>query len=263
LPEPPEQALDDLQRVLDDAGRALAEAHVNVATGAAWRFWRKAPRADADELRAIAYFALCQAVARFPDYQREHGYPLDDHRYLVAFIDRRVTGALLDWARGEDWVTRSQRTKAKIIEAAAENGADGTAQLAEASGLTEDEVRQVQAAQAASPICLDGDYGSSGGSGWAESLPDQSAEVESQAVVSSVLAAALRVIRGLPWQQQALLAWHYIEGGTLRAYAEAAGITPAQAVSLHHSAVLEVHDAMLAEAAEGCGCGRQGSCACA
>jgi RNA polymerase sigma factor (sigma-70 family) len=242
--------------VLDDAGRALAERYVNVASGAAWRYWRKAPRADIDELQAIAYAGLVQAVERFPDYQAEHGYALDDHRYLVAFIDRRVQGALLDWSRGEDWVTRSQRAKAKIIEAAAENGADGTAQLAEASGLTEDEVREVLAAKAASPMHLDSHPD------WAAGIPE-SADVESTAVAAGIMSAAVMVIRRLAWQQQAILAWYYLHGRSLRDYAREAGISPEQASSLHQAAILEVHAAMLAEADEDrCACRQQGSCGC-
>ena len=245
--------------MLDDAGRALAERHVNVAAGAAWRFWRKAPRADADELRAIAYFALVQAVARFPDYQREHGYALDDHRYLVAFIDRRVTGALLDWARGEDWVTRAQRQVVKTVEAVAWPGAT-LAELAGAAGLPEAEVRGAMAAAESKPAYLDQALGESLAAG----IADPAEDVDSRAVVRSVLAAAVRVIGALPWQQQTILAWHYLHGRSVKDYAAAAGISEEQAASLHQAAILEVHAAMLAEAADdGCACGRRGSCACA
>jgi DNA-directed RNA polymerase specialized sigma subunit len=249
--------------VLDDAGRALAERYVNVATGAAWRYWRKAPRSDIDELQGIAYAALCQAVARFPSYQDEHGYSQDDHRYVVAFIDRRVQGALLDYGRSQDWLTRAQRAKAKLLQDAEQQGAGSVAEQAEAAGLTEAEVREVLAAKASAPVHLEGERVEANGVSWAENLPDPDPGPESAAEIVGILSAALRVIRDLTWQQQAILAWCYLRGRSLKAYAREAGISPEAATALHQDAVLQVHEAMLGEAVEdGCGCGRQGSCRC-
>ena len=93
-------------------------------------------------------------------------------------------------------------------------------------------------------------------------LRDQAADVEAAAVVDSILAAVVEVIMGLPWQQQALLAWVYLHDLPLRDFAEALGADLDQVHALRRAAVLEVHDVMLAMASEGgCGCGR-GSCQC-
>ena len=59
--------------MLDDAGRALVEEYDTIATGAAWHFWQKAPRADFEELRGIARLALVEAVERYPRYCAERG----------------------------------------------------------------------------------------------------------------------------------------------------------------------------------------------
>jgi len=255
---------------LDDEGRRLVEQYMNVATGAAWRYWRRAPAADVDELRAVACAALVQGVARFPDYQREHGYPLDDHRYLVAFLDRRVKGALYDWARGQDWLTRSQRQRVKLLEAAAEDAGPGAdaAGLAAAAGLAEDEARDALAAQAAGPmhldpLLLDDDVGRLRDQTEIIHLRDQAGDVESTVVVGSVLAAVTEVISSLPWPQLGLLVAVYLHGLPVREYAEAVGISKDEAHALHKSTVLEIHDVMLGAVSEGgCRCGRAGSCGC-
>jgi hypothetical protein len=97
---------------------------------------------------------LCQAAERFSAYQAEHGYELEDHRYLVAFISRRVNGAILDWARSRDYLSRAQRHRLKAIEEWAPAGAS-TAEQTEVAGLTEAEVRNALALEAARPVCLE------------------------------------------------------------------------------------------------------------
>jgi len=99
-------AQDDLQAVLDDAGRqvldeagrAQAEEYDTIATAAAWHFWQKAPRADFDELKGIARLALVEAVARYPHYCADRGYD-PDSSYIIGYLSQRVNGAILDFAR--------------------------------------------------------------------------------------------------------------------------------------------------------------------
>jgi RNA polymerase sigma factor (sigma-70 family) len=234
---------------LDDAGRRLVEKYVNIAEGAAWTFWKRAPRAELDEVRAIAYAGLCQGVARFPDYQAEHGYALDDHRYLVAFLNLRVRGAIGDWARSQDWVTRSQRNRLKAIDAACPQGGT-TAELAAAAGLTEEQVLDAQQAVAASPVAIDGsrDADATELDGWKGGIADPAADVEGQVVVGGILGAALRAVRSLPGEQQLVLAMRYFHGLPLADVAEAFGITAGQVRELHEDAILRVHEAMLAAA---------------
>ena len=248
----------------------MVEEYRSLARGAAWSYWRRAPRADFDEVQAVALAGLCQAAERFPAYNAEHGYDPGDRRYLVAFLNRRVHGAILDWARSQDWVTRAQRRTIKILEAAAEDAWPGAsaAEVAAAAGLAEDEALAALAAQAAGPMRLDdiapgGEVAENRTASWTGSLADASGDVESKVVVGSILAAVAEVIMGLPWQQLGLLVSIYVEGRPLREYAEAAGIEPDQARRLHESVVLEIHDVMLSAASErGCGCGRRGSCGC-
>jgi DNA-directed RNA polymerase specialized sigma subunit len=220
-----------------------------VADAAAWRFWNRARRADLAEVKAVAYLGLCQAAERFPAYQAEHGYPLDDHRYLVAFISRRVNGAIIDWARAADHVTRSQRQRLKQLEDCAEPGAS-TAELAGAAGLTEAQVRDAQAAQAARPVSLDGPAGPDMElvADGAARLTDLGEDVESVVVVSGILRAVLRAVSALSWEQQLLLKLRYFEGRSVADAAEALSLELSHARHLHEAAILAVHDVMLAAA---------------
>ncbi len=249
----------------------MVEEYRSLARGAAWSYWRRAPRADFDEVQAVALAGLCQAAERFPAYNAEHGYDPGDRRYLVAFLNRRVHGAILDWARSQDWVTRAQRRTVKLLEAAAEDAgpAASAAELAAAAGLAEDEARDALAAQAAGPVhldplLLDDDVGRLRDQVGNIHLRDQAGDVESTVVVGSILAAVTEVISGLPWEQLGLVFSVYLHGWSLKQYAEAAGLSKDEAHALHKSTVITVHDVMLAAVSEGgCGCGRrQGSCGC-
>jgi DNA-directed RNA polymerase specialized sigma subunit len=267
-PQGPLPCVPILPAVLDEAGRRIVEQHVNVADGTAWDYWRRARHVtDLDELQAVARLGLVQAAERFPEYQREHGYPLDDHRYLVAFLSRRVHGALFDYGRSRDWLTREQRRKAKALEQAAVPGG-GTAELAEAAGMTLAEAEDALAAQAASPVHLGDEYGPDGVElAWGERLRDEAADVESAAAVGAVLSAAVRVIRGLPWPQQVVLARVYVRQEKLAHVvgdvARALGVTEHRVGELHKAALWAVHGAMLAAASEGCPCRRREACRCA
>jgi len=233
--------------VLDDAGRALVEQYADVAGAAAWKFCRRASRADLAEVQAVARLGLCQAVERFPAYQAEHGYDLDDYRYLVAFLSRRVNGAILDWARSQDWCTRSQRGRLKLLEQSAPDGAS-TAEQAQASGLTQAEVIDARVADAARPVSLDAQPGWTEDGPWSGLAADPAADVESQAAADGILGAAERAARTLTWEQQVILDYRYYRGLPLADVAGALGLEREHATRLHESAILRVHAAMLAEA---------------
>lgn len=147
----------------------------------------------------------------------------------------RMRGAMLDWLRAQDWVTRSDRMRAKQIRDAGQDRGATDAELAAATGMSLSEVRSTVAAVAARPVSLDAEP---------HDVADES-DVESQAVVGQVLAAATAVTAGLPPQAQVLLAMRYYADRSLAEVAQILGLDPAEAGRLHTSAVLAVHDAML------------------
>jgi RNA polymerase sigma factor (sigma-70 family) len=250
--------------VLDETGHALVEQYSALASGAAWNFWRKAPIADLEELKAIASLALCQAAERYPEYCAEHGYDPATPDYIVAFLVRRIRGSLIDYARTQDHVTRSQRKVLKAIEAAELAGAS-TAELAGVAGVTEAEVLAARAAAAAKPVSMDQSPSSSGDPDWAlDVIADPAADTEAAASVRAMLGATARAFAGLPPVQQVIIVRRYMHDDALEDIARDLGLTSWQAGQLHQGAVLALHDGMLAEAeaAGGCDCERGGSCAC-
>jgi len=255
--------LDDAGRqVLDEAGRAQAEEYDTIATAAAWRFWQKAPRADFDELKGIARLALVEAVARYPHYCADRGYD-PDSSYIIGYLSQRVNGAILDFARSADWLTRSQRRKYKALEAAELELPPGAslAELAAAAGLTEAEARDVRAAGQSKPLYLD--EAADNGTGGPGSIRDPAADVEPIVAVRGILGAAARTVLALPREQQVIIISRYLHGRELEDIAGVLGITGDEAGQLHEAAVIAVHEEMLAEASEGCACGRgNGSCRC-
>jgi RNA polymerase sigma factor FliA len=247
--------------VLDDAGRALVEEFAIVARSVAWEFWRKAPRADVEELEGIALVALAEAVERYPSYCADRGYDPARRDFMAAYVTRRMRGAILDWARSQDWVTRGQRRTLKLLRDAARPGASAAelAEAAEAAGLPGDEVRAALAAEEAGrSLRLDDAFTDS--AGWGTSLTDPAADVESVAAVQAMLGAAARALGGLPLEQQLVVVRRYMNGDELKDIAEALGVTRDRAAQLHETAVIALHEAMVQVASEGCAC--NGSCSC-
>jgi DNA-directed RNA polymerase specialized sigma subunit len=249
--------------VLDEAGRLMVAQYAALARSAAWNFWRRTPTTtDLDELKGIAYLALCQAAERYPEYCAEHGYDPATPDYVVAFLIRRVRGALLDWARSEDHVSRGQRKTLKAIEKADLAGAS-TAELARLAGVSEAGVLAAQAAAVAKPVSID--QAPDGDPDWVLAvLTDPAVGTESVAAVRGMLGATARVFAELPVQQQVIVVRHYLHDDALKDIARDLGITSDLAGELHQAAVLALHAAMLAEAdGGGCACGNEtGSCAC-
>lgn len=210
------------------------------ARGEAYKVWARAPHAlELDELEAIALKGLAEASARWQVYCAETGR--DPHRYefLPPYFLARMRGAMLDWLRSQDWVTRSDRTRAKAIRDAGQDRGATDAELAASTGLSIAEVRSTVAAVAARPVSIDAEP---------HDVADE-ADVESQAVVGEVLAAVTAVTAGLPPQVQALLAMRYYAGRPLAEAAQVLGLDPAEAARCHTRAILAVHDAMLAAVA--------------
>src|SRR5215475_14838255 len=88
----------------------LVQEIIPQARSEAWRAFQKAPHAlDREELESIALAGLVQAASMWPDYCDRNGY--DPARavdgYFHAYALRRMRGAILDYLRSVDWVTRN------------------------------------------------------------------------------------------------------------------------------------------------------------
>jgi RNA polymerase sigma factor FliA len=202
----------------------------------AYRVWQRAPHAlEMDELEAIALSGLAAAAARWPLYCREKGHDPEAWQFYRAYVTRRMRGAMLDYLRTQDWVTRSARTKAKALREAGQDRGLPDAELARLTGMTLAEVRETNAAVAARPVSMDAEPHDVAGED----------DVEGQAVVSEVLSALSGTITRLADPARTILVLRYYHGMQLAELAPFAGVTLEEAAAVHQGALLAVHDAML------------------
>jgi RNA polymerase sigma factor for flagellar operon FliA len=202
----------------------------------AWKVYQRAPHAlELDELVSLGLLGLAQATNKWAWYCDKNGYDPDATQFFIAYVLRRVKGAMLDALRAQDWVTRSARTRAKVLRDAGQDLGLDEETLARRAGLTVDEVRETMAAVAARPVSLDAephDVAAHAGT-------------ESQAVVSSVLEEAAATLAQQPAKAQALVMLRYYYGKTLAEAAQVVEVTEEEAVRLHRDAILAVHNSMV------------------
>jgi len=218
---------------------ALINTHLGLAHSLALQVWRTAPHAlDFDELRAIANLGLVAAAVRWEPYCIENDFSPEALEYFKPFVVRRVYGALIDASRQADWATRSLRTRAKALQEAGQDKGLSHAELAERTGMSIKEVRATVRDMAQRPVSLEGE----------EIEPSSRQNVESSVITQTVLNSVVVAIRGLPRDQQAVVALHYHRGLQLQEVAKTMSITESRASQLHAEAVLVIHRAMVSAA---------------
>jgi RNA polymerase sigma factor (sigma-70 family) len=225
--------------------RRLVEGNVALAKFLARLSWEKnRNQMELQEAVSVAYQGLVNAAIRFDPYA--HGMSqetIDNGKAFSAFARTKITGAILDWQKGSDYVQRSVRTDYRAIVAA---GYLGDLQkdplpsvLAERTGLAEDRIRKVAQAVQLSPISTEDLLDESGTS---EPLHHG---VESSAVESSITSTAANVVQELPPLAQVIVALRYYSGFELQTIASQLGISLALVRETHSEAVLSMHQAML------------------
>jgi RNA polymerase sigma factor FliA len=228
----------------DDEAAAAVRARINELVGEimpqaraeAYKVWQRAPHAlEMDELESLALSGLAAAAARWPAYCEKNGHDPTAYEFFAAYSLRRMRGSMLDYLRSQDWVTRSARTRAKALREAGQDLGLSEAELARASGMSLEEVRDTLAAVAARPVSIDAEPHDVAGSD----------DVEGSAVVSEVLAAVSAVISRLGERARMVLVLRYYHGMTVQELAVALGVTEDEATRLHQRSVLEIHRAMM------------------
>lgn len=218
------------------------------ARSEAWKVFSNAPHAlDLDDLTSLAYTGLMMAATRWPQYCAERSFhpgcgqvPCADPvtcgtRFFAAYCLRRIRGAMLDAMRSADWVTRSMRTKAKLIRDAGQDLGKSEAELASATGLSTRQIRDTLSGVAARPVSFDAE---------SHDVPD-SGDTESQVFVSGVLGAVAAEMNGLDPETRVVLAMRFHQGLDFEVIAGKLGTTVDRVTGLHNAGVLAVHDVML------------------
>jgi len=220
---------------------SLIEDHLGMAEAISVNVWKTSPHAlDIDELRSLAFFGLTQAAARWRPYCDENGYDSKAYNFFKGFASSRIRGAIYDAIRSNDWTTRTLRGKSKMLKEAGQDNGASVSEMAERTGMSEQEVSKTLARMAAKPVSLQ-----------AASVDCEDNETtEGSIFEQDIRTATVGAIRSLPFEYQLVLAMHYYEGKELKVVAAELNITDARASNLHTRAVIAVREAMVEIAKE-------------
>ena len=164
--------------------------------------------------------------------------------HFGGYVVKTVNGRILDWCRSQDFMPRHTRAVLKEIQAAAETGARTGAELSAATGLTAEQVRKAQAAEAVRPCSMNDipDFSSHSG------LADASADVESEVAAKAMFSAAVGVFDSLPAETQVVLALRYHGELDFAVIGKEMRTSQARVIELHNEGVTAVHQALLRQA---------------
>jgi RNA polymerase sigma factor for flagellar operon FliA len=225
---------------LDPPIEELMEQLISQARVVAWRHWHSAPYVlEFDELVSLANRGLVEAHARWPAYCLKNDFDPLTTRYFTTYCMRRMNGSILDYMRSLDWVSRTVRDRSRALRDAGQDQGQTQKQMAESTGMTEQEVNQTLAAMARRPVGFDP----------AEHDVQAAADTESNAVVDDLLGTAVSVMQDLPLPVQFSLVLTFYNGLTAKQAAEVLGMEAGEVTALQQQGVLAVHQ-VLARAAK-------------
>lgn len=239
--------------MIEDKYKSLIDNHIALAISIALGVYNTAPHAlELEELKAIAFFGLCDAADRWPSYCEKKGYDPSATQYFTKYSSLRIRGAIYDRLRSNDWATRSLREKSRKINLAniQADGVDLTnAELAEITGLTEKEVRDTLTGMSRAPVSLDSvvapwsDDAPAGASNGRSQLAD-SKDTEGSVAANDLLKTFADAVKSLPFEQRLVIVLHYHQGMELKKAAAMMGVTDAVVSSYHTSAVIKLLESL-------------------
>lgn len=219
----------------------------------AWNFFTRLPSGDLDELKSVTAEALVISAGRWIDpYCASRGYdpwdprdPSKPEKHWGGFAIKRMKGALMDWARGRDLMSRSGRHKIKALRQAEDDGHRDEASQAAAAGLSVEQARQVRAAGALSVCSLDDQDILAGGQYAGNAVLDIGADTESVAAVNVILGRFLGSFGQLDAETQVVLALRFHHELEFSVIAERLRCSAYRVEQLHDTGVLAIHRALL------------------
>ena len=142
---------------LNDYQRDLVEKNEKLARRLAMYAWsRDFEGRDGNEAVAHAYMGLIAAASRF-DPTREEIDPddLENGKAFSGYARHRIKGALMDWYKSQDHVTRNTRKAYRDLQKAGHGSGNDIEVAANAAGIDFDEARRVVAEVEAPPFLFD------------------------------------------------------------------------------------------------------------
>lgn len=195
---------------------------------------------DTDDLYGAGSLALVQAAKAF---DAGLGVP------FARFASTRIRGAMIDQMRQRDWATRSVRSRARTLTTVSEeltkalHRTPTTTELAAASGMAEQEVRQVTAGtDRASLLSLDPLTADAEGLG--AGLVDDAPRPDEALVAAERLGYLRDAVAELPARPRRVVTGYYLENRQLTDLAEELGVTQSRASQLRAEGLDLLHEAL-------------------
>jgi RNA polymerase sigma factor FliA len=219
------------------AFQRLLENHLPRVRSIVERIRRRLPSTiEADDLYSIGVAGLVAAARNYrPAQERSFG----------SYANTRIEGAILDELRRMDYMTRTNRSKAKRLGSAIskleqeQGGSVGRASLCTEMQMTEEELAELQEdVREVRLLSLDQDQGESEDQSLHDIIPDES-WVSALDVLErkEVLALLAQRMAKLPDIQKKVLAMYYYENMKLSEIAACFGLTESRICQIHTQTV--------------------------
>jgi len=200
-----------------------------------------------DDLVGAGSLALVQAAHA---YDASLGVP------FARFANTRIRGAMIDQMRQRDWASRSLRTRARALAAAAEHlttalgRAPDDAEVAKAAGLSESEVREVRSGTDRAAL-LTLDPLANDGEGLGSTLPDAAPRPEEALIAAERMGYLRDAIAELPERLRIVVSGYYLQQRPLTEIAEELGVTQSRASQLRSEGLDLLREALEALLGDG------------
>ncbi len=223
---------------------ALIIDHVQLVRIIAGRLARRLPSSvDVDELISVGIVGLIDAIDRFDPLR---GVP------FKGFADLRIRGAMVDYLRGIDPVSRAVRRKHNVLEAK-------RAELRQRLGRhpTREEMARglelnpkaydemVNAAQLFSVVSSDTPLDDDGGTTIGDQLSAHDKTVEEAWVERELIEEMLVALAHLPEKERGVVTKFYLESRTLKEIGAELGVTESRACQLAKQGTSRMRQRML------------------
>ena len=233
------QYLDNQDRT---AREALLTHYIYLVKYAVGRMMLKLPsHIDGDDLIGYGLIGLIQSLEKF-DAERAVKFE--------TFAMTRIRGAILDALRAQDWMPRSLRKKAKVIEKAIRSIEARTGQAAQEEDIAKeldlplDTLREQLLETSFLVVSLDyllhPDSPYSVGNALA-STDDTTQELDQEAVRDALTQA----LGGLPERERNLISFYYFEGLTMKEIGVVLKVSEARVCQIHAQSIHRLKARML------------------
>ena len=227
------------------AREALITHYAPLVTQVAVRMIGRLPdTVELGDLVSYGMFGLIDAVERF---EIERGFKFE------TYASTRIRGAIIDELRAADWVPRSVRSKARIVEQATReleqelmrkvNDEDVAARL----GWATTEVRTVRAQVSLSHVgALDSMGGSDPETSQLETVMSLSVPGAANSIEATERRELLAIaVQGVRDREQEVLRLYYYENFTLAQIGAILGVTESRVSQIHSGAVKKLRESLV------------------